>query len=301
MCEGEQKLGLDSFLVNTDNQDEWIKPEQSDIDVVHTHLSYENIYSDKKVVFIAHGTPEVMFNSSYEQACINGTYGHSDGWMLNQFWLKRANAIVTFWERHAEMYRTMADRNTPIHVVPMGIDKDFWKPVTSNGKFAGTPSVFTAENSYPIKWSYDLLIAWPWVLQKIHEAKLHLVYLPKDQHRFFFPLVNANGASFGGFITAQSFDKNQMRNAFCSTDFYCNLVRYGDFNTITLEAKACGAKVISYPGNLYADYWIDEGDQRRMAEQIISILKGETKPRETKEVSDAEATAAVMKKIYETL
>jgi hypothetical protein len=304
MCEGEKKLGLDSFLVNTDDKDKWIKPEDSDVDVVHTHLSSESIFSDKKVVFVAHGTPEVMFQSTYEQAVIYGAYGHADAWMLCQFWLKRADAIVTFWPRHAELWKSIVDRRTSINLVPLGIDKDFWKPVESQGKFMGTPSVFSAENSYAIKWPYDLFIAWPWVMKhpKLHDAKVHAIYLPKDQHRFFFPLVNANGASFGGFITAITFNKQEMRNAFCSSDFYCNLVRYGDFNSLTLEARSCGSKVISYKGNPYANYWIDEGDQRVMALQLIDILTGVTPERkDIAEVQPMEATAACMKKIYEGL
>jgi glycosyltransferase involved in cell wall biosynthesis len=304
MCEGEKKLGLDSFLVDTDDKTKWIKPEDSDIDVVHTHLSPDSIYSDKKVVWVAHGTPEVMFQSAYEQAIVYGSYGHADGWMLCQFWLKRADAIVTFWPRHAAIWKSMTDRNTSVNIVPMGVDREFWKPIESAGKFLGGPSVFTAENSYQIKWPYDLFIAWPWVVSQagLHESRLHAIYLPKDQHRFYFPLVNANGSSFAGFITSQAFNKDQMRNAFCSTDYYCNLVRYGDFNTVSMEARSCGAKVISYKGNSYASYWIDEGDQRVMAEQISEILLGKVDQRkDITPVPDSESTAGVMKALYEKL
>jgi hypothetical protein len=304
ICEAEKKLGIDSFLVNTDDKPSWIKPDASDIDVVHTHLSMESIYSDKLVVWVPHGTPEVMFQSAYEEATIKGSYGHGDGWMLTQFWLKRANAIVTFWPRHAEIWKSLVDRNTSINLVPLGIDREFWKPVESNGKFAGEPSIFSAENSYTIKWPYDLFIAWPWIVkhEKLHEAKLHAIYLPKDQHRLFFPLVNANGASFAGHITSITFDKVQMRNAYCSTDFYCGLVRYGDFNLTAMEARACAAKIISYRGNPYASFWIDEGDQRIMAEQLIDILTGKTPERtEIAKLPDIEGTAACMKAIYEKL
>lgn len=303
MCESEKKLALDAFLVDTDKPETW-KEVVSDINVVHTHLSMDALYSKTPIVFIPHGTPEVMFQSSYEQSIVYGAYGHADGWMLSQYWTKKADATVTFWPRHAALLKSMADKKTAIHTVPMGIDLDFWKPVRSDGKYLGTPSVFTAENAYLIKWPYDLFIAWPWVREheKLHEAKLHAIYLPKDQHRFFFPLVNANGASFGGFITAITFEPTAMRNAYCSTDFYVNLVRYGDFNTITLEARACGAKVISYRGNPYANYWIDEGDQRVIAEQLIDIFTGTTPERtDITKVEPMETTASAMKEIYEHL
>lgn len=306
LCAAEKALGLNSWMVNTDNEGKptWPKLDDFDISVVHTHISNEALYSNKPIVWIAHGTPEVMFTSAYEQALINGGYAHADAWMLTQFWLKRANAIVTFWPRHAAIWKSLVDRNTNIHLVPMGVDTKFWQPVTSLGKFAGKPSVFTAENSYTIKWPYDLFIAWPWILEhpELHDAKLHAIYVPKDQHRFFFPLVNANGASFGGYISAQVFDKDAMRNAFCSTDFYCSLVRYGDFNTVSLEARASGAKIISYEGNPYATHWISEGDQRRMAAQLIQILTGKATPRtDIATVNDVSKTAEVMAKIYQTL
>lgn len=303
MVAAEKKLGLDSFTVDTDDKTKWIKPDGSDIDVVHTHLSMDAIYSKKPVVWFAHGTPEVMFTSAYEQAVVKGGYGHADGWMLAQFWLKRADAIVTSWMRHAEIWKSLVDRRTDIHIVPAGVDREFWKPVPSEGKFSGEPSVFTAENSYTIKWPYDLFIAWPWVLyhEKLHEAKLHAIYVPEAHHRFVFPLVNANGSSFGGFISSQVFNPTQLRNAFCSSDYYANLVRYGDFDTVSLEASACGAKVISYKGNPYATYWIDEGDQRIMANQLIDIFTGKADPRQPAPVPDLSVTAKGMMEIYQKL
>ena len=303
MCEAEKRIGLDSALVDTDNKESW-KAVESDINVVHTHLAPDRIFSKTPIVWIPHGTPEVMFTSAYEQAIVNGSYGHADGWMLTQFWLRRADAIVTFWPRHAAIWKSLTDHRTAIHCLPEGMDLSFWKPVETQGKYAGTPSLFTAENSYTIKWPYDLFIAWPWVYSHpdLHEAKLHAIYLPKDQHRFYFPLVNANGASFASYISPTVFNKEQMRNAFCSTDYYVNLVRYGDFNTVTLEAAACGAKIISYEGNPFAHYWLTEGDQRRMAEQLIAILTGKTPPRtELAKVPPIEVMAETMKTIYEGL
>jgi hypothetical protein len=98
-----------------------------------------------------------------------------------------------------------------------------------------------------------------------------------------------------------------LRNVFNSVDYYIGLVRYGDFNRISMEAKASGCKLISYTGNPYADYWLPEGDQRTMAGELIKILKGEVKPRANQtlepilEVPDISETAAEMIKIYEGL
>src|SRR6185503_12896521 len=147
-----------------------------------------------------------------------------------------------------------------------------WKPHPSRGKFTGNPSVFSSENPHFIKWPLDLLIAWPWVRDAVPECQLHLTYMPRDQHRWFFPLVNRNGAGYSSFISEIVFKGEDLRNAFVSTDFFVGLVRYGDFNRLSLEANACGAKTISYRGNPYSSFHVTEGDQRNIASELIDIL-----------------------------
>ena len=97
------------------------------------------------------------------------------------------------------------------------------------------------------------------------------------------------------------FSPDQLRNAFCSTDFFLSLVRYGDTNRLCLEAAACGANVISYVGNPNADYWIHEGDQRGIAAELIEIGKGLRKPVPKTIPPDISETAAAMKAIYDSM
>lgn len=301
MAEAETRAGLDSVLVDCTNEAEWPIGANADVHVVHTHVPDDILHSGKPMVWVAHGTPEVMFHSGYEQGNVNGKYGHGDAWMMAQFWLQHCDATVTFWPRHHAIWQSLADKHTAVHCLPMGIDTAYWTPQPTRGQFAGAPAILTAENCYEIKWPLDLFVAWPWVVKDHHHARLHALYVPKDQHRWWFPLVNRNGASFNAFIGPHVFDPPELRNAFCSTAFYVNLVRYGDFNRIGLEAKATGAKVISYEGNPFADYWIHEGDQRRMAEELSAILAGTVTARETLPVPDVSETVAAMKAIYEGL
>lgn len=298
----EQCLGLSSILIDVNIEADYYKSEGATFHVAHTHVPECVLYDKKaKLIIFPHGTPETVFTGAVNEA--KRGYGHGDGFMLNQFWLQHSDAIVTFWPRHEAIWRSMCDKHKPIFCIPMGVDQKVWKPQDSRGKFTGTPSVFTSENSYQIKWPYDLFIAWPWVIQdeKLHGARLHCIYLPTDQHRWFFPLVNRNGASFASYISAGAFKQAELINALCSTDFYCGLVRYGDHNHMCMQAKATGAKVISYRGNPYADYWITEGDQRVMAEELKAILRGEAEPRIATPVSDISETAKAMKGVYESL
>jgi hypothetical protein len=114
--------------------------------------------------------------------------------------------------------------------------------------------------------------------------------------------VNRNGSSFSSYISSKAFSHTDLRNALCSVDYYIGLVRYGDFNRMALEVKATGCKLISYVGNIYADYWVPEGDQRVIAETLTAILKGDVAPREDRaEVPNVEETAKGMISLYERL
>lgn len=298
-------MGLDSHLINMHETSASALDQagESDIFVAHTHFPNElkkRATKDYKLIFPAHGTPEYVFFSSIEEG--KKGYGHGDGWMLFQYWLQNADAIVTFWPRHQAIMETMVDKHTKVHLVPLGVDRKFWGGGASRGKFVGSPSLFTAENCHPIKAPYDLFILWPWICKEIPEACLHASYLPQDVHRWYFTLVNRNGASYGSHITPSVFPHSELRNIFKSVDYMIGLVRYGDINKLSLEANAAGCATISYEGNSYSSYWIREGDQRRMASDLLAILKGDVEPRADKqEVPDIKETAQAMKELYESL
>lgn len=296
--QGECAAGVDSVLLDPSNGDQRDVTDGADLHVVHTHAPHYVIHGKTPLVWVAHGTPEVMFHSGYEQGTVNGAYGHADAWMQAQFWLQHADATITYWPRHHAIWSSLADKRTIVELHPMGVNTAFWTPQPTAGKYAGTPSVFTAENCYEIKWPLDALIAWPWVVKEIPDARLHAIYLPRDQHRWWFPLVNRNGASFYSHLSPQVFTDTGLRNAFCSTDFYLSLVRYGDASRSSLEASASGANVISYRGNPYASYWVTEGDQRVLALELAAILSGQTAPRTPDAVSSHQAMVEAALHLY---
>ena len=303
----EKAQGLDSVLCNpheAENETLWELAKDADVHVTHTHFPdwfRRRCTKKHKVIYIVHGTPEHIFQSSVEDG-LAGSYGHGDSWMLFQYWMQNANHIVTFWERHQKIIKSFCDKNTPVHHIPLGVDKTFWCPGPSKGKFSGNPSLFTSENCHYIKWPLDLFLLWPWVYPHIKTPPcLHAAYLPTDQHRWFFPLVNRNGASYGSHISRGCFEHADLLNALRSVDYYIGLVRYGDHNRMCLEANAAGTKTISYAGNPYSDFWLPEGDQRITAERLTKILNGQVKPRKKTVVPEAIETAQAMKDIYESL
>ena len=268
----------------------------ADIHVIHQHLPDQFHGGRYKKVYVTHGTPEHVFQSAVEFG-LNQGYGASDPLIISQHWLNVADAIVAWWPRARAIWQDLCHK--PVDLVPMGIDLDFWKPVESRGKYAGTPSVLTAENCHYIKWPLDLMIMWPWVAFEVPLARLHMHYLPRDQHRWWFPWMLQNGAAFKTYVSANPLPWPDLRNAFCSTDYYCGLVRYGDFNRVCLEARASGTKVISWAGNEYADFWLHEGDQRGMAKELTAILKGDAMPRDPLPVPSRKEMAKAMIAIYE--
>ncbi len=303
MVASECAIGLTSQLANPEKPESYGMAEDSDIHVVHTHfpdVMRKHVTKPLKLVWVAHGTPEHVFQGAVESGH-HGGYGAPDSFMVMQFWLQNADAIVTFWPRHQAIYQSLCDKGRTVNLVPLGVDKAMWKPVESRGKFQGTPSVFSSENPHYIKWPLDLLIAWPWIRREIDEAYLHLTYMVLDQQRWFMPLANRNGSAYSAHISNTVFKNEDLRNALCSVDYYVGLVRYGDFNHMALQANACGVKTISYVGNQYADFWLPEGDQRVIADEMVKILKGTVEPRKKAAVPDVAETAEAMRLIYERL
>ncbi len=310
MAVAERGLGLDSCITYTNPQDipkdytpitdlqviSQAEAMTSDVHVIH---SYINDGAKGKTVFIPHGTPEHCFTIAINQFNTSGYVG-GDPMMLSFYQINHCDATVTFWERHAAIWKSMSPK-ARVETVPMGVDTLFWRPVTSIGRWEGEPSLFTCENCHQIKWPLDLIFAYPDVMKETPNVRLHMHYLPTGLHRFWYPLMAANGTLYKSFSSGNYYKPEELRNAFVSSDYYLSLVRYGDFNTITLEAKASGAKVISYEGNPYADYWVREGDQRRLAQDLIAIIKGEAEKRTPIAVVDLKDTATMMKGIYESL
>lgn len=302
LVRGETALGLASSLANPDVPAEWEVAARADVHVVHAAFPdalRKRLKKSARFVFVVHGTPEHTYEQAF--AASRAGYGHADHWMTLQHWLRVADARVTFWPRHAALFRTMLPREARVDVVPMGVDTAFWQRGPSMGKYQGTPSVATLENAHRIKWPLDLFLAWPWILERVPEAYLHAPNTPMDHHRLVFPLVNSNGTAHRAHVSALRFDDVGLRNLFRSVDFVCGLVRYGDHNRTQLEAIACGASSISYRGNPYAHYWIDEGDQRTMADQLVRILSGKAKRRTPASVPSLDAMCARMADVYARL
>lgn len=302
ICDAEKELGHNSIFIPTDklidgklDKKEWENGMDADVHVVHSTLPDELRKTKGKIVFIPHGTPEVCFQTASD--------GKTTGaWGLSFYWLKSADAIVTFWPRHQYVWKSLCQKNTIVDCIPMGINKEFWKPVTSRGKYDGEPSVMTSENSHQIKWCYDVALAWPEVSKSIPASRLHLFYIPTNQIPAFFPLFYNNGLVYSSYISSFRLGNEDLRNAFVSVDYYISPVMYGDFNAVCLEAKASGCKIISYAGNEYADYWLVSQDQRMIASELIEILSGNRPPRaDALSVVDTSETAKSMISIYERI
>jgi hypothetical protein len=100
----------------------------ADVHVVHTHFPQElrkKVAKPLKIAWVAHGTPDHVFQSSVE-AGLGASYGHADPFMLMQYWLKNADARITFWPRHQWIYQRLVDKGSKVHHVPLGVDRAFW-------------------------------------------------------------------------------------------------------------------------------------------------------------------------------
>jgi hypothetical protein len=188
----------------------------------------------------------------------------------------------------------------PVFCIPMGIKKDFWVK-QDLPPLAGTPALFTAENMHNCKWPIDMFFLWPHLMKSLPDARLHVTNIPINQQNWWWPLSYMNGSKYTMFMSAMRFDATSLRNYLSATPFYYSPVRYGDHNRISLEAAACGAKIISFEGNEYAHYWVHEGDQRRQLIDLVAILSGETIERSPFLVPDIKDMEEAMLQVYKAV
>ena len=306
MAQAERYYDQDSKIVDIGKPDTWEEALDADIQVCHTDFPEAARLKAKphKSVFVVHGTPEVVFESTIERFAYPG-YAPSDGWQLLKHWIRHADATVTFWERHASFYRSMLPQRVAeqmVRVVPLGVDKGFWAGGTSHGAYQGQPSVWMSENQARIKWALDTIIAWPMVTQELPNACLHAHYIPTGLHRFFLDLANSNDCAFKAHLSSSTYTHAQLRDIWKDVEFLWSPVRYGDHNNLFMQAAASGIQTISYAGNPYADFWIHEGDQREMARQLVPILRHDVEPRADKlPVPDLTDMGMAMLCVYESL
>ena len=306
LAAAERELGLDSVLVNTSIESEFELALDADVHVGHTVLPQmfqgkafkKQLTKPFRMVSVGHGTIEHIVEGSI-QASEGGRYAPGDSLMIMLHDLKTANARVTFWPRHKWILDKFMATGTEMKLVPLGVDRKFWAEGESRGKYQGDPSLLSIENSHTIKWPLGLFLMWPYVADAVDGAYLHVCYLPHDQARAWYPLVDANGAHFKAHIGPWTFPHDELRRVFKSFDFMWSGVRFGDFNLACLEAAAAGLKVISHRGNPYSHYWVEEGDTRTQCEQLIEVLSGNVEERaDREEVPDISETARVMGEIY---
>ncbi len=308
-AEGERRLGHESVLVDVDAAGTWLSGVAVEADVHVCHTRFPDIQrarvrnhtgKEAKVVFVAHGIPEHNMEIAVNAALGPEQYCPADHWMLTRHWLRVSDAFVVFNERQQAIYQTMVPKAQTIDCVPMGVDRAFWAVGEADGeRMRGQPSVWMSENQARIKWALDVLIAWPWVAKELPQAFLHAHYLPFDMHRFLIDLANTNGAAYYATLSARTFSHETLRTMWKRTDFNLATTRYGDNTLLTMQAESAGLATISYPGNQYASYWVPEGDQRVLAQELVKIFSGDVAPRAKLDVPDLLDTAKAMTGIYE--
>jgi len=291
MAQAELALGVDSRLMDPHDpkQDQWDIALDADVHVLHTHVPdmigkvpfKQACRKPYRMAFFHHGTPELIFENAVRDSESNG-YGSAAGYSVSIALMKQADALMCSVPRHHALFSLMMGKQGTVDLIPMGMDLKYWSGGINRGKYQGNPSFLNCENQYPFKWGVEYLKMWPWIRAALPEAFFHISNIPVGTQRFVDVLAAEYGAIYGAVIGNWNYLHSDLRNIFKQVDFYLSSVRYGDFNRMSMEVGASGCKVIAYPGNPYADYWVREGDHRNVAADIIAIGKGDVEPRADK-------------------
>jgi hypothetical protein len=312
VADGERRLGHDALVVDASDDGPWADPTVLDADVHCIHSRWRpgaqqairaQTGRDPKLVFYSHGIPEHLIELSVQEFLVKDIPEPQDLWAFTRYWLKEADAFVVFSPRQAVLYNTMLSRGQEVDLVPLGVDLTFWERGPEDApRLRGTPSVWMSENQHRIKWALDMFFAWPLVARALPTVHLHAHFIPYDVQRFLVDIVNANGAAFNATVTQKFYPHDALRTFWKGCDFMLATTRYGDNTCLTMQAEAAGLKTISYPGNQYASFWVPEGDQRVIADQLTGILMGMIPPREDKlPVPDLTDMAASTLAIYDRI
>lgn len=292
VAEGERRLGHDALVLDAADPSLWRNPLHMDADVyaIHSRCALSDLAfirdvmgREPRIVFYSHGIPEDTIGLAMNDVLLVERPEVLDHWSLTRYWLARADAFVVFNDRQRSLFQTMTSKGRIVDCVPFGVDTTFWADGPKDAPhLRGTPAVWTSENQLRVKWALDLLLAWPFVAERIPEAHLHAHYIPFQIHRWFVDIANTNGAAYSATITPKYFPHDLLRHLWRGCDFMVATSAYGDPTCLSQQAEAAGLKVISHPGNPYASYWVPFGDQRIMADQMVGIFQGYLPPREDK-------------------
>jgi hypothetical protein len=292
VAEGERRLGHDALVVDAADPSLWRSPLHMDADIHAIHsrcapadLAYIRDVLDRepRVVFYSHGIPEDTIGQAINQVLLVERPDVEDYWSLTRYWLARADAFVVFNYRQQALFQSMTSKGRVVDCVPFGVDTAFWSDGPKNAPhLRGAPAVWTGENQLRVKWALDALLLWPFVTERVPDAHLHAHYIPFELHRWFVDIANTNGAAYFATITPKYFPHAMLRELWAGCDFMLGTTRYGDPTCLSQQAEAAGLPVISYPGNQHASWWLQEGDQRVMADQLVGIFQGHIPPRPDK-------------------
>jgi glycosyltransferase involved in cell wall biosynthesis len=156
--------------------------------------------------------------------------------------LESAELCLTRFPSHVPYWKELTDK--PIHVIPPGLDLNFWKPEGEAIEFAYHPTVLWADSwREGVKEPWDLLYAMKMVARANPAAKLKMVNIPsyyRDILHYFIGRLKLDNVIDWPI-------EGQVRNVdeyYRGADVVYSPVNEDGNNTVW-EARSCGIPVIT--------------------------------------------------------
>ena len=219
----------------------------------------------KPKVFMAHGTPEAVLESSLQ------TTDRAQALLSGAEWTNKFEGTIVTSQRGKLFWGAFAEDPSKIHVVNKGIDLEWWQRSGSKRDLRGEPSVLYGEVWRGIKHPALLFYAMDELYKRNDQARLNAWALSMKRRLWESFIEQAGFTKFLGQDNIPGIE-DYPEHFYSRGDVLVSPVIYGDLSRVAQEAMACGCPVVSWDTDPYGEnypYKVAKGfDVRSMADKI---------------------------------
>lgn len=244
----------------------------------------------KPKVFMAHGTPEAVLESSLKED------DPANALLSGAEWINKFEASIVTSQR-AKLFWGSFDSTggSKMHIVNKGIDLEWWQKPATTQNLSGDPSVLYGEVWRGIKHPALLFFAMDELYKRNKEARLNAWSLTTKRNLWTAFIGQAGFWKFMGQDNIPGV-VDYPEHYYGRGDVLVSPVIAGDVSRVAQEAMACGCPVVSWDTDPYGEnhpYKAAKGfDTMDMVDKIQEAYE--------EVLDDREGVAAKCRKIAET-
>lgn len=247
----EERLGHQTALREPANNNTFygFTTDDPDMHCIHSQINPAYYKDDIPKVLFLHGEPDYGMMTKVSTNAIMD-------------FAPQVEAFITLNEKEGQIWNSFKKT----HVIPKGIDLEKYKPIASNKKLKGSPSILYIEHWRQFRHPLHVFVALEKVYRKNTKMRFYPFGCPAGDRDFWLKIIRQNKYSFfcpGVF---------QFQKSSVDLINMCDMVIspvYPSYGRVSIEAKACNKPVIAYNTNPHADYKIEPYNIDAIVDSVI--------------------------------